>query len=295
MGNGDEDKIRYRNDTDEKYDDIHEKYISEKHRAAKYKFKYEKLKQSIQNGGASNNMSRALPIGNYDGINVGDNRVNDPTAIHPDPNTDLANADNNGNDFSADLSNWIYQEGYRLNQVNGNGTGGGVVENGPVAYYSKIVEKYGKPTYLVNKRNGVAKWIKGETEKDISPHEIIMIKDEYVKHDSPRPHYDFMYSVIEVWIPPEKLVNIIKISGSISYDPLYHHLRARCSSFAANFATFKTAFEVLNDQDANYGANIDSKEAQEESNEEYVKRMVQENQNRYRTELATSSYPLQRI
>ena len=76
--------------------------------------------------------------------------------------------------------------------------------------YSKIVARYGKPSYCVNQKHGVCKWIKGETEKDISPHELITLKDEYVEHTKPKPHRDFVYSVVKVYIPPEFLVDDLK-------------------------------------------------------------------------------------
>ena len=181
-------------------------------------------------------------------------------------------------DYSSDLSNWEHKE-----------------ENGPVAYYSEMVAKYGKPTYCVNQKGGVCRWIKGQTEKDITPHEMIVLEDEFVKHDKPAEHYDFMYSIIKVYVPPEKLVEVLKISGSINYDPLLKHLRARCGSFAANFATFKTTFDVLEGKGANYGEEIGQKEDKEQSNEDLTKEKVKENQIKYNVQLQEASYPIEKI
>ena len=190
-------------------------------------------------------------------------------------------------DHSKDLSNWIHKEGVTVDGL--------IVEKGPVAYYSEMVKKYGKPTYCVNQPQGVCKWIKGMTEKDITPHESIMLKDEFVKHDKPKEHYDFMYSIVKVYVPPEKLVEVLKISGSINYDPLLKHLRARCGSFAANFATFKTAFDVIDGTKTDYGENINSKEEKEQFNEELTKQKVMENQTKYSKELQQDSYPIETI
>ena len=181
-------------------------------------------------------------------------------------------------DHSQDLSNWENKQ-----------------ENGPVAYYSKMVAKYGKPTYCVNQPGGACKWIRGKTEKDIFPHEKIMLKDEFVHHTKPQSHYDFMYSICKVYVPPESLVDVIKISESVNYDPLMKYLRARCGSFAANFATFRTVFDVLDKKESDYGTNIGNKEMEEESNEEYVTRKVRENQEKYANELMESFYDLDRI
>jgi len=186
-----------------------------------------------------------------------------------------------------DLSKWIHQEG-----ANVNGT---TIEKGPVAYYPKIVEKYGPPTYCVNEPGGVCRWIAGKTEKDIFPHAMIVLEDEFVHHTKPAEHYDFMYSISKVYVPPESLVDVLKISGSINYDPLLKHLRARCGSFAANFATFRTVFDVLGKKDSDYGENIGKKEQEEESNEEYVTRKVKENQEKYSDELTQPFYDIQNI
>lgn len=190
-------------------------------------------------------------------------------------------------DRSSDLSNWIHQEKATVNGI--------VVEQGPVAYYSEMVSKYGEPTYCVNQAKGVCRWIKGHTKKDISPHEMIVLEDEFVKHEKPQPHYDFMYSIVKVYVPPEKLVDVLKISGSINYDPLLNHLRARCGSFAANFATFKTAFDVIEGKGAEYGKEIGQKEEQEKSNEELVTEKVNANQKQYAAQLNQAFYPIDQI
>ena len=171
------------------------------------------------------------------------------------------------------------------------------IEDGPIAYYPEIVKQYGNPTYFVNQPMGVAKWIKGYTERDISPHEYIMLKDEYVEHIKPKPHYDYVYSVIKVWIPPEKLVEVLQISGSINYDPLYKHLRARCHNFAANFATFRTVYDLLEGFPSEYAENIATKEENVDIDLEITKKLVSKygESGEFAKELATPSYPLEQI
>jgi len=182
------------------------------------------------------------------------------------------------NEQQDNLSNWINRQ-----------------DNGPVVVYHDIVKKYGEPTYCENIPKGVCKWIKGQTNNDISPHEIIMLKDEFVHHTKPAEHYDFLYSVVKVYIPPESLVDVIKISGSINYDPLKKYLRARCASFAANFATLRTVFDVIDKKSSDYGTNINKKDDEKQSNEEYVKMKVKENQERYALELAKPYYDLDKV
>lgn len=170
-----------------------------------------------------------------------------------------------------------------------------VVKDGPVKYYEYICSKYGKPTYVANKKGGICKWIDGQTEKSIFPHEEIVLVDEYVRHEKPGVHFDFVYSVIKVYIPPEKLVDVLRISGSINYDPLLKHLRARCGGFSANFATFKSVLDVLESGATDYGKNITDKEQLMHYNEMATMYLVNTNQPTYRIQLACDSYPIEKI
>jgi hypothetical protein len=178
-------------------------------------------------------------------------------------------------DHSSDLSNWDNQQ-----------------EMGPVEFYSEVVAKYGKPTYCVNEPGGICKWLSGKTEKSIEPHEYLMLKDEFVPHIKPEKHHDFFYSVIKVYVPPDKFHDVIGISGSINYDPLLKHLRARCASMAANFATLKTAFDVIDGKESDYSKNINESGDKIEENEKFVMKKVKENQTKYAKELNEPFYKL---
>ena len=172
-----------------------------------------------------------------------------------------------GND---ELSNWINKQ-----------------DNGPVSYYSTIVEKYGKPDVLVNVPRGVCIWY---INKDGDAHSELWLRDEYVAHSKPKQHYDFFYSYIKVHIPKERLMDILSISGSIGYDGLKHMLYARCGSFEANYATFRTVFDKLNSSTSDYSKNINNKEKEGLSNEEYVNNQVILNQKKYAKELSNDFY-----
>lgn len=180
---------------------------------------------------------------------------------------------------NSDLSNWKCQDGATVNNI--------IVKDGPVAYYNTLKLKYGEPHILVNKIGGICIW------KDKDFNEKIILKDEFVKHDKPREHYDFLYSFIKVHIPPEKLVKVIKLSESINYDPLLKLLRARCASIEANIATFKTALDLLDDINVDYAKNIEDR--QNVSNYKYVKNLIEKNQSTYVDELIKSSYDLSKI
>ena len=166
-------------------------------------------------------------------------------------------------DHSSDLSNWKFQETEQT-------------KNSPVSAYSKLVNKFGKPQVLDNSANGICIW-----KENIAPYIELWLRDEYVEHVAPAPHRDYFYSFIKVYIPPEKLCDTVKISGSITYDPLKKLLRARCQSIAANLATFRTVFELLNDKTIDYGKNIGKKDEEIQSNEEYVREQIKINNDKY--------------
>jgi hypothetical protein len=172
-----------------------------------------------------------------------------------------------------ELSNWKHKE-----------------DNGPVAYYNTLVEKYGEPYILVNKEGGMCVW-----KDNIGFNEKIILKDEFVKHETPRLHFDFLYSFIKVYISPDKLTDVIKISESINYDPLLKLLRARCASIEANVATFKTALDLLDDLEVDYSKNIKDRNENKQDNETYVANKIKENNIKYSNELNEPSYDLDKI
>ena len=79
------------------------------------------------------------------------------------------------------------------------------------------------------------------------PFEEIIIRDEDIHHCKPFKYTDFLYSKIRFdihQISEEHFVKALKVSGSISYDPLKKEIRARCDSEAANIATLYLAIAV---------------------------------------------------
>ena len=185
----------------------------------------------------------------------------------------------------------MYQE-YLKNQLGGEikelNNWNNQQENGPVAYYPKIVKKYGEPDIKSNVPGGICVWyVKGEND---DPHEELWLRDEYIEHSKPKEHFDFFYSYVKIFIPKEKLWKVLALSGSINYDPLKKLLFARCASFEANYATIRTALETLNNTDTDYAKNINNKEEESMSNEEYVKEQVAKNQEKYSDRLKEPFY-----
>jgi len=163
----------------------------------------------------------------------------------------------------------------------------------PKEEYSRLIKKYGLPNYINNEADGVAVW--RDNNDNIKPHKKIMLKDEYVAHSKPQQHYDYLYSVIKIYIPPDRLVDVIKVSGSITYDPLKKYLRARCANIEANFATFRTVIDVINRRDTSYNTNIVNKDKEIPDNEKYVTEYIKFNNEQYSQELALPYYPLEAV
>ena len=109
--------------------------------------------------------------------------------------------------------------------------------------YEVLKAKYGNPCIEVKKPKGIAIWYKDKL-KSKTPFNRIELWDEEVHHCVPFPHIDFLNHFIIFGINENKILDVMKISGSISYDPLKKELRARCGSEEANVATLCLATEV---------------------------------------------------
>lgn len=112
----------------------------------------------------------------------------------------------------------------------------------PVDYYKKCVEIFGEPTAISTKVNGFALW---KTKGLFSEH---LLRDEDVKHCVPRPHHDYFYSSVKFFVPKDKLLDVLRISGSINYDGLKKLLTARCGGIGANYATLYLGMCVANNK-----------------------------------------------
>ena len=182
----------------------------------------------------------------------------------------------------SELSNWIHQENREVN--------GQIIKKGPVYIYSDIVKKYGRPDVIANQPRGICIWYIEQKDGDI--HHSIELRDEYVSHCAPAKHNDFLYSYVKVYIPPEKIKNVLAVSGSVGYDGLQKLLYARCSTIAANMATLASVFLVLNNKDPKYVYQIKNRFASYENNLKYVKEHLRKNQKKYRKQLESSYYDL---
>ena len=112
------------------------------------------------------------------------------------------------------------------------------VYKGARDYYPSVKKLFGNPVYAANVKGGAAFW---KTRGLFHSH---LLRDENVAHCVPKPHRDFFYSSVRFYIPPSKLLNVLKISGSIQYDGLKKLVTARCGGLKANIATLYLAMCV---------------------------------------------------
>ena len=79
----------------------------------------------------------------------------------------------------------------------------------PVEYSLFLTEAFGPPDELTTYR---AVWYAKDGVKRI------VVKDEYILHGSPAPHYDFVYSYIDLKIPHDLAEPLANSSESILID-----------------------------------------------------------------------------
>lgn len=112
----------------------------------------------------------------------------------------------------------------------------------PKKFYKKALKMFGRPNFVANVPRGMAYW---KTKGNSLFYEHY-IKDEEVEHCVPAEHYDYFYSSVKCYVPPDKRLAVLSISGSINYDGLTKLLTARCASLEANIATLYLGMCVAN-------------------------------------------------
>jgi hypothetical protein len=104
----------------------------------------------------------------------------------------------------------------------------------PVKYSMHLSKTFGPPDELTPYR---AVWYAKDGVKRI------VVKDEYILHGSPAPHYDFVYSYIDLKVPHEMANPMANSSESIMIDFLKNEVGARCGSLTANAVTLNYVFD----------------------------------------------------
>jgi hypothetical protein len=73
----------------------------------------------------------------------------------------------------------------------------------------------------------------------------IEVKDEYIMHCCPLPHYDFVYSTIDLHVPKKYVRVLADSSESILLDLLKNEVTARCATLSANAVTLNYVLDVV--------------------------------------------------
>jgi len=107
----------------------------------------------------------------------------------------------------------------------------------PAEYTQKLAETFGEPKVL--SENGYAEWI------NVAGFKRICVRDEYVVHNFPMTHYDFVYSTREIEVPNELYSEFAGVTGSIIIDGLKKEVTARCGDIVANAITLGFVEDVV--------------------------------------------------
>jgi hypothetical protein len=106
----------------------------------------------------------------------------------------------------------------------------------PVEYVKQLQLFFGPPKELTSKR---AVWYDKDGFKRIE------VLDEYILHSSPVPHYDYVYSWIDLKVPHKMSNALANSSESILIDHLKGEVGARCASLSANAVTLQYVMDVV--------------------------------------------------
>lgn len=106
----------------------------------------------------------------------------------------------------------------------------------PVAFVKNLTKKLGQPDELTANR---AVWYDKDGFKRIE------VLDEYIMHCCPGPHYDFVYSTIDLHVPKKFLKILAESSESILVDLLKNEVSARCAGLSPNAVTLNYVLDVV--------------------------------------------------
>lgn len=110
----------------------------------------------------------------------------------------------------------------------------------PAMYALDLIERLGPPT-------GIGKdFISWNNEMLPKPYTEVKVIDEYVFHNFPGNHYDFVYTSAKIKLTPDQACKLIKSSSSIIPDLLRNIVTARCGGLTKNDVTLAYAYDVGN-------------------------------------------------
>ena len=106
----------------------------------------------------------------------------------------------------------------------------------PVEYSQHLEKTFGAPDEITDEQTV---WHNKDGFKRI------VVRDEYILHGSPAPHYDFVYSYVDLEVPESLSDELAECSGSIIIDHLKNEVGARCGSLTANAVTLTFCMDVV--------------------------------------------------
>jgi hypothetical protein len=109
----------------------------------------------------------------------------------------------------------------------------------PVELVKSLTKKLGIPDELTDNR---AVWYDKDGFKRIE------VKDEYILHCCPAPHYDYVYSTIDLHVPKRFVRVLAESSESILLDLLKNEVTARCATLSANAVTLNYVLDVVSER-----------------------------------------------
>jgi len=124
------------------------------------------------------------------------------------------------------------------------------------AYVDKMTEKYGKPDYEIPGYLAIWKQRIGKIKETY-------IKDERIAHPFPMPHFDFLYSVMDIKVPKEKQKILADATESIFVDRLKGEVTARCAMLIKNGISLGFVEDV-----------VAGKVKAEDARKEYARRII---------------------
>jgi hypothetical protein len=106
----------------------------------------------------------------------------------------------------------------------------------PAGYVKQLTKFFKNPDELTHMR---AVWYNKDGFKRIE------VLDEFILHSSPLPHYDYVYSYVDLKVPHNLSDELAKSSESILIDHLKGEIGARCASLSANAVTLQYVMDVV--------------------------------------------------
>ena len=106
----------------------------------------------------------------------------------------------------------------------------------PQKFARSLIKKWGQPDEETGSR---ATWYNRDGFKRV------VVQDEYILHCCPEPHYDFVYSTVDLHVPRKFLRTLADSYESILVDLLKNEVSARCATLSANAVTLNYVMDVV--------------------------------------------------